>query len=123
MMNGIITQGTETNINNEINTNQILLLKEKIQNLQNIHLRKKLKFQKECFERIKQEKQLNSNNAELKTKNNQITESILNHTNEIQSLKERNQQIKLQSEEMGSKITELETKNNTLLEEVNFIFH
>lgn len=113
----------KTNINDEININQVLLLKEKIENLQNIHLRKKLKFQKESFERIKQEKLLSSNNAELKTKNNQITETISNYKNEIQSLKDRNHQIKQQSEEMGSKISELETKNNKLLEEVIKIFH
>ena len=121
-MNGNNTN--ETNINQEIITNQILLQKEKIQNLQNIHLNKKLKFQKESFERIKQEKQLDSNNEELKTKNNQITQSILNNKDEIQSLKDRNHQIELQSEEMGRKITEFETRNNKLLEEVlTNIFH
>lgn len=117
-MNGNITE--KKNLKDEINLNEILLLKEKIQNLQNIQLRKKLKFQKESFERIKQEKRLSANNTELKTKNNQITQSISNHKNEIHSLQDRNQQIKQQSEEMSRKINELETKNNKLLEEVNF---
>ena len=113
----------ETTLDYEIKINQVLLLKEKIENLQNIHLRKKLKFQKESFDRIKEEKQLNSNYAELKTKNNQITESISNYKTQIQGLKERNHQIRQQSEEMGSKIAELESKNTKLLEEVRIIFH
>jgi len=112
----------ETNLNSAINTNEYLLLKEKIENLQNINLRKKLKFQKESFETIKQENQLNSNKAEFKTKNNQITENISNCKKEIHSLSDRNLQIKHNSEEMSRKIFELEAKNNKLSEDV-IIFH
>lgn len=120
MMNGNISK--QTDLNNEIHTNQILLLKEKIENLQNIYLRKKLKFQKESFERIKQEKQLNLDYADLKTKNIQITNRIGSCKLDIQSLKDRHQQIKQEGENMSKKINELENKNNKLLEEVRLFF-
>ena len=49
----------EQEINQEVKTNQVLLLKEKLQNLQNIHLRKKLSFKKENLEKNKKENDLN----------------------------------------------------------------
>jgi len=116
-MNGIFDINEETNIQ-EINMNQALLLKEKLNNIQNIHLRKNLKFQKEAFEKIKKEKQLNFQNESLKIKNIELSQNIKMYKEEIQNLINRNLSIKQQSEEINTRISDQENLKTKLTEEV-----
>lgn len=114
-------QSQEQELIRNINTNQVLLLKEKIQNLRNIYLRKKLMINKENFEKSTIINNINANLENLKLKNKDLFSNIENCTREIDNFNTKINMIKNHSQQLDGKITQNETSNSRLFEDVNLL--
>ena len=102
----------------DININHIHLLKEKLQNLQNIHLRKKLSIKPDNYFKQKKENELVSQFNSLKNKNDDLEINIINSKNQIELIKSNTIIAQNEVNELENKISELENLNTKLFEEV-----
>ena len=102
----------------EIKINQIKLSLEKLENLQRISLRKKINSQKEILTNKKKEKNLENQLDSLKQNNEELKLNIEKIEENIKLSKAKNIDISNQANELDKKIIKIETENSKEFSEV-----